>query len=230
MENLTVVASRPLNGRIEIIYKIIYELGIKQHKSIHILNYDGNNNWFTENLIASLSGINKHKIAAYFHPCEAIGKQYKETPDKEFIKTITLLQNSDIIMTDFVFQRINDDYLDYFLNYSKDTETNVKDVYIINTLDVLLKKTHYDREVVLQKIKQFAQENKIEIYLITDTKEAKVEDIFNYESLKPYTKRFILSHKEQEDTLRILVKEEQSQEYIYHLYEDTNRIGEVKCK
>ena len=222
---LTIVASSPLNGRMEIIYKIIDELGIKSNKSIHILNYDGNNNWFTENLIASLSGIDKYQVSAYFNPCELIGKLYKKNVDKDFLKTIKLLQESNILMTDFIYKKIDQDYLDYFLNYSKDMNTKVKDVYIINTLDNLLTKTNYSKKETLQKINQFAKENNTEVFLITTLKEnkkLKTENIIEYENLKQYTKKFILSQKDKNNTLHILMDEK---EFICSFNKENNRIG-----
>ena len=228
---LTVIASRPLNGRMELIYRIIYELGIEKKKSIHILNYDGNNCWFTENLIASLSGVDKNRVSAYFRPCEVVGKLYKENKDEEFLNAISLLQESAILMTDFVFQKVDKDALDYFLTYFKDTDTVVKDIYIINTFDMLLKRTKYSKEEVLKKITQFSNENKAEVFLITDakdTKNLKIETILDYEDLEPYTKRFILSQKENKETLRILVQEETLQEYVCLLDSDSNRIGDAK--
>ena len=78
---LTVVASEPLNGKMEFIYKIINDFGINAEKSIQIFNFDGNNHWFTENLIASISDIDQYQVAAYFNPWEVVGKLYKDSLD-----------------------------------------------------------------------------------------------------------------------------------------------------
>ena len=213
---LTVVSSEPLNGKMELIYQIINTCGIKDKKSIHIFNFDGNNNWFTINLIASISKIDKNKVEAYFEPWGVIGKLYQESIKNridrdKFMDTIELLQKNDIVMTDFDKQIIEKDYLDYCLNYYIDLDTKIKDIYIINTLDMLFKKTRYPKDVVLEKINEFAKKNHINIILITNAKyknkdKLELEDIIEYDLLNRYDILYYLTRKIN-NKIEILAKE-----------------------
>lgn len=210
IKSLTVISSAPLNGKMEIIYKIINDLGIKAHKSIQIFNLDGNNHWFTENLIASISKIDKYRVEAYFNPCEIIGKLYKEPIDiKKLNYAIELLQENDILMVDFDKQIISKDYLDYLLDYHKDVNIKPKNIYIINTLEAFLKKTNYSKDIVLKKLSMFAKINQVKIILISDAKyvnnqNLELNNIVEYETLCKYTNKYILSKKETKNTLIIL--------------------------
>ncbi len=207
---LTVVASEPLNGKMELIYKIIYDLGIKAKKSIQIFNFDENNHWFTENLVASISKLDKYIVEAYFNPCEVIGKLYKNFLDINKIDyAIKLLQEHDIIMVDFDKQIISKDYLDYLLEYYQDMNKKPRDIYIINTLDSLLKKTTYNKEIVLEKLSNFAIKNHVQIVLIaeakyTNSQNLELNDIIQYEALCKYTNKYLLSKRETKNTLVVL--------------------------
>ena len=207
---LMVVASEPLNGKMELIYKMISDFGINAKKSIQIFNFDGNNHWFTENLIASISQIDEYEVKAYFNPCEVVSKLYKDLLDiKRLDYTIKLLQEHDIIMVDFDKQIISKDYLDYLLDYSSDTNTKPRDIYIINTLDVLLKKTTYNKKIVLEKISNFSRKNQVQIILIADAKyrgnqNMALNDIIEYETLCKYINKYLLAKKESKNTLIVL--------------------------
>ncbi len=207
---LTVVASEPLNGKMELIYKMISDFGINKEKSIQIFNFNGNNHWFTECLIASISKIDKHKIEAYFNPCEVVGKIYKDYLDINYLNfTIKLLQEHDIIMIDFNRQIVSKDYLDYLLDYHQDINRKPRDIYIINTLDTLLKKTNYSKEIVLEKISNFAKKNHVSIILITAAqytsgKNIELSDIIEYQTLYKYTNKYLLSKKENKNILIVL--------------------------
>ncbi len=207
---LTVVASEPLNGKMELIYKIISDYGINDKKSIQIFNFDGNNHWFTENLIASISQIDKYEVEAYFNPCEVVGKLYKDSLDiKRLDYAIKLLQEHDIIMVDFIKQIISKDYLDYLLDYHQDVNKKARDIYIINTLDALLKKTNYNKKIVLKKLFNFAKKSKVQIILIaeakyTNTQNLELNDIVEYETICKYTNKYLLSKREDKNILTIL--------------------------
>ncbi len=209
---LTVVASEPLNGKMELIYKIINDFGINAEKSIQIFNFDGYNHWFIENLIASISQIDKHKVEAYFNPCEVVGKLYKGHLDiKRMYHAVKLLQEHDIMMVDFNKQIISKDYLDYLLDYHQDINKKARDIYIINTLDALLKKTTYSKEKVLEKLFDFAKRNQVQIILIADAKYAnsknlELSNIVEYEAICKYTNKYLLSKKENKNTLIVLEK------------------------
>ena len=208
--SLTVVASEPLSGRMELIYKMISDLGIKYKKSIQIFNFDGNNNWFTQNLIASISNIDKHKVEAYFNPCEIVGKIYINSLDiKRLNNVIELLQKLDIIMVDFDKQKISKDYLEYLLDYAHDINSKPRDIYIINTLDALLKKTNYSKEIALKKLANFAKKNQVQIILIADAKytsnqNLELNNIIEYETICKYTKKYLLSKRKSKNTLIVL--------------------------
>ena len=222
---LTVVASEPLNGKMELIYKIISDFGINAKKSIQIFNYDGNNHWFTENLIASISKIDKYKIEAYFNPCELLGKLYKDSLDtKSLDYAIKLLQEHDIIMVDFDKQIISKDYLDYLLDYYQDVNKKPRDIYIINTLDVLLKKTTYSKEIVLEKLSDFALKNHVQIILIANAKYTKnqnleLNNIIEYEILYKYTNIYLLSKRKTKNTLIVLEYNAQTATTLIKNYE-----------
>ena len=207
---LTVVASEPLNGKMELIYKIISDYGINDKKSIQIFNFNGNNHWFTENLIASISQIDKYEVEAYFNPCEVVGKLYKDSLDiKRLDYAIKLLQEHDIIMVDFVKQIISKDYLDYLIDYHQDVNKKARDIYIINTLDALLKKTNYSKEIVLQKLSNFAEKNKVQIILIADAKytnsqNLELNNIIGYEIICKYINKYLLSKREDKNILTVL--------------------------
>ncbi len=207
---LTVVASEPLNGKMELIYKIICDFGINAKKSIQIFNFDGNNHWFTENLIASISKMDKHKVEAYFNPCEVVGKLYKDSLDiKKLDYAVKLLQEHDIIMVDFDKQIISKDYLDYLIDYHQDVNRKPRDIYIINTLDALLKKTTYSKEMVLEKLSNFAKKNQVQIIVIADAKyrnsqNLELNDIIEYETICKYTTKYLLSKRETKNTLAVL--------------------------
>ena len=203
---LTVVASEPLNGKMALIYKMISNFGIDAKKSIQIFNFDGNNHWFTENLIASISQIDKHKVEAYFNPCEVVCKLYKDYLDiKRLDNAVKSLQQHDIIMVDFDRQIISKDYLDYHQDINK----QARDIYIINTLDVLLKKTTYSKEKVLEKLYVFAKRNQVQIILIAEAKyknnqNVELNDIIEYETLCKYNNKYLLSKRENRNTLFVL--------------------------
>ncbi len=236
-KTLTVVSSAPLNGKMELIYKIINDFGINDKKSIQIFNFDGNNHWFTENLIASISKIDKYQVEAYFNPCEVIGKLYKEPLDtKRLDNAIKLLQNHDIIMIDFDKQIISKDYLDYLLDYSEDVNKKPRDIYIINTLDTLLKKTHYSKELVLEKLSIFAKRNQVQIILIADAKyvenqNLELNNIVEYKTIRKYTNKYLLSKRENKNALTVLeynTENDQTSIKRYKVNYDNHNIKEEK--
>ena len=128
-------------------------------------------------------------------------KLYKGHLDtKRMHYAVKLLQEHDIIMVDFAKQIISKDYLDYLLDYHQDINKKARDIYIINTLGALLKKTTYSKEIVLQKLSNFAKRNQVQIILIADAKyrsnqNIELNDITEYKTICKYTNKYLLSKK-----------------------------------
>lgn len=209
LENdITVIASRPLNGKVNLTRNILYEFGIKQKKKIRMFHFDNPSSFYVEKLTSLISSVDEKEINTYFHPCRHRKKRLK-IKAKPFIKALEQIINSNIEMVDLEFRIVLGDILDYILDYDEEYQT---DLMIIDTFDSLVKKSKFSKEEVLRKLKAYAKKYHTKIVLLSNVdrkaeerKRQMFEDIYHYETLKKYTDRIVLTYRKKVENPNFIV-------------------------
>lgn len=216
---LSVIASRPMCGKMNMLLYILEEFGINQKKRINLFNLDANNTWYTINLISLLSELSKEEIHYCFYPCNKESKGKQGIDRDKFVDTIETLRKSNIYMCDFNFiLDENTDIIDYILE--EEIELKPGDFIIINSFDELVQKSKYPIEEILLKLYYCAKYEVCHIIILSNVKREaeerkrpKLTDINFYHDLKDFVDNFILSWKEFPDKEEITYKISNREEY-----------------
>lgn len=236
---LSVIASRPACGRLQMILSFLKEYGIKQNKKIFFYNFVDTSIWYTMNLISFLSGIEKEIVRKFYYPCEMFSKEKKDFDKEKLIHTIEKINNSSIFMEDFTYILEPDtDVVDYFFNSLTSLDFNYE-FLVINSLDALIKKSKYTIDEILLRFYNFAKYEKTRILFISDVKRSGEEkerytltDICHYKRLKGYVSNFILSRRLESSVCEIeyeIANDEKKNTYTFSFDFYTNQLkGETK--
>lgn len=209
LENdITVIASRPLNGKVNLTLDVLYEFGIKQKKKIRMFHFDNPSSFYVEKLTSLISNIDEREIHEYFHPCRH-QRNHLKIKAKPFIKALEKVINSNIEMVDLEFGIVLEDMLDYLLDYD---EKYLTDLIIIDTFDSLVKKSKFPKDEVLRKLKEYAKKYHTKIVLLSNVdrkaeerKRQMLEDIYHYETLKKYADKILLTYRKKAENPNFIV-------------------------
>ena len=204
-EDITVLASRPMNGRVQIILDFLSKYGILKQKKIIMFGIDDPSSFYIEKLVSLISKIDGKEIKSYFHPCSDFKKSLhiKES----FTKAIKILGSSNIIMCDLAFVHFSIDILDYILEY--DEVKNV-DIMILNTIDGIIQKSNYEVEEILEKIKKYARKYHTHFIILSNVdrksevrEKQRIIDINYYEELQKQVNLFTLIYRLKKNNIYI---------------------------
>lgn len=232
-EDLTVLASRPLNGKMQITLNFLFKYGIQKKKKILMFQIDDPSSYYTEKLVSLISKIDEKEIRNYFHPCNYL-KETFHIKEKPFIKAIETLGNSSIIMCDLAFSNLEIDILDYILEYDEEKDA---DIIILNGLEGVIKKSNGKISMILEKLKEYAKENHVHFIILASMNRIAeqrnkpiITDINYYEELEEKVNfiTFIYRLKEQNrytNKLELITYNHRKKEVINCKYnEKTNEI------
>lgn len=193
--NFIVIASRPLNGKVELTVHILYEFGIRQKKKIRMFHLDNPSDFYIEKLTSFMSGIPSNEIHQYFHPCMYQRNHFK-IKEKPFIKALEEIGNSNIEMIDLKFASLSEDILDYFINYDESDDIHF---LIIDTFDSLIKNSNYKKEEILKALKQYSKKYHITMIILSNVerkseikKAQTLKAMYHYDSFKKYADMMFL--------------------------------------
>lgn len=168
-ENISVIASKPLQGRIHVLLYLLEELGIKQKKRIKVISFDGSSIWYTSKMVSYLSGISYDLVHKAYYPCLEASKTKEKIDPLRFMAAVNKLQKSFIYMSDCDFlldEKI--DWCDEIVDSTIDTESY--DYLLINTFDCLEKRSKYTGKEIMKKLSSYAKRTFTKIILICDVK------------------------------------------------------------
>lgn len=199
--DLSVIASRPVSGSFPLLLYFLEEFGIQKQNTMKLFSLEGTSTWYTVNLLSLFSGIPKDTVHSYFYPCLGASKKSEKIDPKKFLRAIETLQKSKIYLCDFSFViDENTDIVDLILGSAEYEEPY--DFILIHPFDELVKKSKYDGEEILRKLKSYAKEKKCHILLFSCVNREAEEkekptlcDISLYPILKKFVTQYLLSWK-----------------------------------
>lgn len=230
--DITVIASRPINGKVQLTLNILYELGIKQKKHITMFQLDDPSSFYVEKLVSLISQIDDKKVHHYFHPCQGLERPF--VIKSEFITAIEQISQSNINMCDLSISTLSIDIIDYILEYDEEHKT---DVIIINTFDSVIKKSQYTITEILKKIKNDINQYQTHVIFlchveqISEIKKTTLHDICYYQELKKAVDTMMLTYRLKENNqytnqLEILIGKDKVEKKQCYYNEQTNEIKE----
>lgn len=160
-EKISLIASNPGCGKLEVIINRLYEFGIKKKKKIILFNFDGPSRFYETMLLAKMANVERRVIEGYLNPCLMASKETPKMEGNSFFETLERLKESQIYMCDFV--SLPTEPVDYILSYDEERDT---DLFIINYFNILVEKSKYSLEEILEKVKKYAEEYNTSVLLV----------------------------------------------------------------
>lgn len=197
---ITVIASRPMSGRVNMLLYLLDSFGIKQSETIKLYNLVDSSIWYTMKMISFVSGISYDIVHQCFYPCHYAGKGKNNSIDKElFMGAIEKLQKSNIYMYDFDYV-LENDIIEQILEQETDRKTN--QFIVINNFEELVKQSKYDAKELLSQLYDYAKYEEVHIILMENVKREAEEQasydmsyIDSYQELKGFVDSFILTRR-----------------------------------
>ena len=98
--DLLLIGTRPINGKMPYISKIIYEL-LECKKNITLFGFDGNINYYLEYILNNITGIDRKVIHQYLNPCTCYVNKILSIDNNKYIKGIKYLLRKDLNILDY---------------------------------------------------------------------------------------------------------------------------------
>ncbi len=217
-ENITIIASLPLGGRVSLTTELLYDYAIQKGKKTFFITLEKS----TYNLALLISKISKLKadlIFKYLEPCLISSKDDIKIDRDKYIAAIEKIRRSNLYIEELDDASIWNWYLDRFL---ESIEEEKYDLVIINRLDMILEKSKCNINRMLSKLNEASRNYKTKFIFITGVNkqhdEFELKDIKNYYKLKKYLKNVILLQKITKSELEVI--------NYWNLYE----VGRFKLK
>lgn len=231
-QDITILASRPLSGKVQITSEFLYHYALKENKKALLFYFGEDDTFYLSHLIAKMIKEPRRKIESYFHPCRGI--EHSIINEKAFLDAIHQLQESSIY---FNSQRyLVTDYLDYLLEFN-DLESF--DYLIIDNFDLLLKNSKYKTEEVIKKLKENAKKHHTHIILWNnvsrkvenfENRTIKLSNITHYRVTQKYVDYVILlsrNRTQNQITLKDYIKGQQQQKIEFYYDRELGTLEEL---
>jgi len=145
---ITLLSARPLMGKIALSSEIITK-ALNNNKKVLIYTLENDCDYFFIHLLSRISDLPIAGIQKYYKPYLGSSKTSKEKIDtSKYIQALEYIQNSQLFINSNVY--IDGDVIDYILEF--DNLENF-DLIIINNLDLLLKKSEYLIDEIMNKLR-----------------------------------------------------------------------------
>lgn len=186
--NLSLIGTRPINGKMQYLSKMICEL-LEKNKSITLFGLGGPISYYTEYLLSEITSLDRKGIHQYLNPVSNGIDGILDINCNQLFEGVRYLLNNDITITDY--HTLSDSIIEntktlldkiiYFINNSE------SEIIIIDNLDVISK----NLEDVLKKIRNVCINKNVIIFnnLKKEWERNKVNNITsfeNYEILNKY--------------------------------------------
>lgn len=182
--DISVIGTRPHNGKIEYISKIVRKL-LDLNKSIFLITLDGTKNYYVEYFLSEITGIDRVAINQYMEPCSFNKKKVFHVDANDYINGVKYLLYHDLFIEDY--HGINDmiidkadNFLEKFMFIIKKNNSKIVLVDSIHNIDNL--------EDFLIKIKELSKNDNIRFILFSnlrkefeDSRDMKINMFENYE-------------------------------------------------
>ncbi len=107
--NISIIGTRPANGKMEYMSKIICGL-LDDNKNVFLIGLGGKTNYYEQYLLNEITKININVLKSYLNPCSRLKKETLDINKEKYIKGLEYLLNHDLVIEDF--HSINDYIID----------------------------------------------------------------------------------------------------------------------
>lgn len=157
---ISLIGTRPLNGKMAYLSNIIYKL-LNKNKSITLFGLNGPVNYYVEYLLNNITDIERKNIHQYLNPCSSDYENILETDEKQLFKGIRYLLKKNINIKDY--HGVNDSIIEnentllekiiYMINDSDSSIIIIDGIEVISdNIEVTLKKLNEintDKNIIL---------------------------------------------------------------------------------
>ncbi len=191
-ENISIIASSPLGGRVDITTELLYDYAITKNKKTFLITFE-KSSYNLAQLMSKISKLKVDEIFKYLEPGLISSKDNKKIDRDKYIEAIEDIRKCNLYISELDDASIWNWYLDNLLN---SLEEEQYDLVIINRLDMILEKSKYNINKMFSKLNEASLKYKTKFVFITGVNqkhdELKLQDIKNYYKLKKYLKNVIL--------------------------------------
>lgn len=209
--NISLIGTRPINGKMKYLSKLIYKL-LEKNKDITLLGFGGNINFYLKYILKEITGIDIKVLNQYLNPCSIYKDKIFEVDSSAYIDGLKYLLYHDLNIKDYytidtsVIEGINS-LQDKVVYISSESESNI---VIIDNIELV----KGDIEYLLKELNKISKEKNINFIIFTNLKKeyesSNIKDISSFENNKILEKYI--------DNISLLDKEEiysiKEKEYI----------------
>jgi len=189
LSNLSLMGTRPINGKMSHLSKTIYTL-LNNNTKVTLFSLSANTNYYLEYLLNIITGIDRHILHQYLNPCSCNKHKILSLNHQEYINGLEYLLYHDLDIKD-----------KYELDSMIIDKTNTlldKIIYTINNSNsqiIFIDNIEYlgnDLENILSKFKEMSKEKNIHFIIYTNLKreyeETSKKDISSFPNNDIYNK------------------------------------------
>ena len=165
--SLSVIGTRPVNGKMPYMSKIITKL-IQTNKDVLLFGLDGPINFYLEYLLSEITKIDRKAIRQYLNPCSCYKDSILTIDEESYINGIRYLLNHNLIIKDY--HNVKDSVIygtnmmiDKLIYMIEESESKVIIIDRVESIEGNIGNT-------LEKIKELAKLKKLNIILFTNLK------------------------------------------------------------
>lgn len=200
--NFTIVGSRPVQGKMQFLSKLIKKL-LERKNRVTLFALEGSETWYLSYILSEISGIDKKQVHRYLYPCVFTGKEKGLPIDRDkFIDGIEYLQKSHLFIKNYNWiSPTNIDTLNVLEIVIEDIKNIFDDIdyIIVDRLDDLVNSSNKSRKEVLKILDEELKTSNISL-IIFDTlkkniyknKKIDIEMFVDYKIIDKYSDRIIL--------------------------------------
>ena len=162
--NLSVIGTRPINGKMPYMSKTIAKL-IRINKDVILFGLDGKTNFYLEYLLSEITRIDRKAIRQYLNPCSCYKDSILTIDEERYINGIRYLLYHNLTIKDYhnVKDIIIDDanmMIDKLIYMIEESESKVIIIDRVESIEGNISNT-------LERIKEIAKLKKLNIILFT---------------------------------------------------------------
>ncbi len=181
--NLSIIGTRPINGKMPYMSKIIAKL-IRINKDVILFGLDGKTNFYLEYLLSEITRIDRKAIRQYLNPCSCYKDSILTIDEERYINGIRYLLYHNLTIKDYhnVKDIIIDDanmMIDKLIYMIEESESKVIIIDRVESIEGNISNT-------LERIKEIAKLKKLNVILFTNLKkeyeESNKKDISSFEN------------------------------------------------
>lgn len=198
--NISLIGTRPLNGKMEYLSKIIHRL-LDKNKSVTLFGLGGPINFYIEYLLNYITGIDRNIIRQYLNPCSCYKDKVLSINEEDYMYGIKYLLYHNLTIKDYfnidvsIIEKCKT-FTEKLIYMIKESES---DVVIIDDI----KSIGNDLEILLDNLKIISKEYNIKFIIFTNLK--KEYEIDNKKDISSFEKSELLL--KYSDSISILDKE-----------------------